>query len=419
MIIAIKSEILARAENPKFVQTEKNTYLGQLIFNVHDVALLATTFQCLLFAFLILLIKIERQNSDYLLILFLLVNAAIPLWQLIYYGEAGRYLTLNFYPGLFRLFEIALWLEGPIMIWYTKSLVRKDYRISIVDLLYILPAVFYGIYLGTTFYTLEEADMVRAFSQHQAGNAADFYYNSFHINNLLNVFFGVICLMVIHNCQKKTYDLYSNPDEVDLNWLKILVIAYLSISVWEGCKSIASLLNYYYDMNYDLDTMGLVRNYTKFLLVSMLIFFNLRLASTFKGLGNHVAQIEGSNKEKVIDPELVQRIERHMETKKPFLYNRLNLEHLANQLQITPRTLSSVVNRHFDKNFFEFINHYRIEEAKQQLEKPEMANKTIIDVMHDSGFNSKATFNTFFKKMSGNTPSQFRALHAKQSRGTK
>ena len=80
-------------------------------------------------------------------------------------------------------------------------------------------------------------------------------------------------------------------------------------------------------------------------------------------------------------------------------------------MNIAPRSLSNIINRHFKRNFFEFINEYRIEEAKSLLSNPDNTSKSIIDIMDASGFNSKATFNTFFKKLVGETPSQYRMKH--------
>src|SRR5690606_4741131 len=73
-----------------------------------------------------------------------------------------------------------------------------------------------------------------------------------------------------------------------------------------------------------------------------------------------------------------------------------------------PRALSNIINRQFECNFFEFINSYRIEEAKRLLAAPEYASKNMLEVMYDVGFNSKATFNTLFKKKVGMTPSEYR-----------
>jgi len=82
-----------------------------------------------------------------------------------------------------------------------------------------------------------------------------------------------------------------------------------------------------------------------------------------------------------IDKDTIKFIEDYMQNKKPFLANILTLEQLATQMEMPPRTLSNIINRHFKRNFFEFINEYRIDEAKKQLAAPENKSKTIIDIM--------------------------------------
>ena len=67
-----------------------------------------------------------------------------------------------------------------------------------------------------------------------------------------------------------------------------------------------------------------------------------------------------------------------------------------------------IINRHFNRNFFEFVNYYRIEEAKKMLRDQDSMDKSVLNIMLDVGFNSKAAFNTFFKKFVGLTPSQYR-----------
>src|SRR5690606_2947811 len=97
-----------------------------------------------------------------------------------------------------------------------------------------------------------------------------------------------------------------------------------------------------------------------------------------------------------------------MEGHKPYLIAGLTLEKLSQQMQMSPRALSEIINRQFDCNFFEFINCYRVEEAKRLLADPANARKTVLDIMYDVGFNSKATFNTLFKKKVNMTPSEYR-----------
>lgn len=93
---------------------------------------------------------------------------------------------------------------------------------------------------------------------------------------------------------------------------------------------------------------------------------------------------------------------------KPYLLPDITLDILAEKLNIASRDLSLVFNRHFDSNFYEFINRYRIEEAMKMLADPKHKTKTITHIYLDVGFNSKSVFNTFFKKHVGKTPSEYR-----------
>ena len=61
-----------------------------------------------------------------------------------------------------------------------------------------------------------------------------------------------------------------------------------------------------------------------------------------------------------------------------------------------------------NKNFYDLINGYRVDEAKRLLVNPENKNYTILSVGFEAGFNSKTTFNTVFKKFTGLTPTDFR-----------
>jgi AraC-like DNA-binding protein len=71
-----------------------------------------------------------------------------------------------------------------------------------------------------------------------------------------------------------------------------------------------------------------------------------------------------------------------------------------------------VINQGLNQSFFEFINRYRIEDAKAALIDPKYKNCTILAVAYDAGFNSKTSFNNAFKKYQGMTPSAFKKNHA-------
>jgi len=92
---------------------------------------------------------------------------------------------------------------------------------------------------------------------------------------------------------------------------------------------------------------------------------------------------------------------------KPYLYSNLTVEQLARKLEVQPRELSRAINQGLGQNFFEFVSGYRVAEAKRQL--GDAANTdSILQIMYESGFNSKSVFNTAFKRATGKTPSQYR-----------
>jgi AraC-like DNA-binding protein len=97
----------------------------------------------------------------------------------------------------------------------------------------------------------------------------------------------------------------------------------------------------------------------------------------------------------------------HMSERRPFLDPDLTLARLSDQVAMTPREVSELINQSAGVHFFDFVNGYRIQHAQSLLISPE--RPAITEVMHASGFNSKSSFNTAFKKHAGMTPSAYRS----------
>ena len=137
----------------------------------------------------------------------------------------------------------------------------------------------------------------------------------------------------------------------------------------------------------------------------------ITLPVIFSGLTKDEAALleDGDASKETAQPTAEQkaRVERFMEDEKPFLNANLSLSQLARQMGMVPRDLSFIINHGFDKNFFDFVGEYRIRYAIGLLELRQ-AGKTILEVMYESGFNSKSVFNTAFKQKTGMTPTQYR-----------
>lgn len=119
---------------------------------------------------------------------------------------------------------------------------------------------------------------------------------------------------------------------------------------------------------------------------------------------------EKKNKEKqtLLDKptadQYLNRLMEYVEAEEPFLDPSLSLRSLANRIQIHPNQLSWLINNRMEKNFNEFINHFRVEYFKELAVDPKNAHISLIGLAYESGFNSKTVFNTYFKKEVGMTP---------------
>ena len=97
-----------------------------------------------------------------------------------------------------------------------------------------------------------------------------------------------------------------------------------------------------------------------------------------------------------------------METEKPYLDPDLTIIDLSERLKIPRHHLTQVINERMDKNFYLFVNEYRIREAREIMTDPEFSGHTILRIAYESGFNSKSVFNSIFKKITSHTPTEYR-----------
>jgi AraC-like DNA-binding protein len=141
------------------------------------------------------------------------------------------------------------------------------------------------------------------------------------------------------------------------------------------------------------------------LFIVIVLFYFLRKHSFLK-------KFRRKYKTSILDPEKAERYLKKLfyilEVEKVYKDEELSLQSLAEKLSIPPRELSQVINERLDMNYSNFINSYRIEEAKNLLFAPGENDHSILDIAYEAGFNSKAVFNRAFKKFTGMTPSEFR-----------
>ncbi|MBU44875.1 MAG: hypothetical protein CMN76_16760 [Spirochaetaceae bacterium] len=103
-----------------------------------------------------------------------------------------------------------------------------------------------------------------------------------------------------------------------------------------------------------------------------------------------------------------ERIEQYMRENKPYLQDDMNVTRLSELIGIPSHHLSMVINNELSMNFFAFMNEYRVKEAMELMRHPEYQDHTLLSIAFEAGFQSKAAFNSAFKKQTGKAPGEFR-----------
>lgn len=381
--------------------------MSEVLFNFHDVVLLMTAMQCCFFAVLLVATNTSKSPSNYYLAAFLLAHAFIPLHELILWGEVFKWRMRASFPNAFFVAKFAYFVDAVLLYLYVKSLVFRDFVIRKRDALHLLPLLGYIIYISIEFFSHsldERVEIIRDETLVYGWSyiTVDFFCKA------LRVAYGVFAIFLILKYKDILKSTHSNIEKIDITWLRLLVIGFLVVTIMEFILSISKVFGLFLEHNMDFFIyLGLTGYYSLFVLVNLLVFTSVRYFGSFESVKSKESSKRQQN-DKLLNPEFAERIDSTMRREKPYLMPDITLDILAEKLEIPAKDLSMTINRLFENNFYEFINNYRIEEAKRMLIDEANKNKTITDIYLEVGFNSKSVFNTFFKKVVGSTPSQFR-----------
>lgn len=387
--------------------------MNETIFNIHDLVLMMTAVQCACFALLLIFTNPPENKSNYLLAAFLLAHAFIPMHELILWGADFKMIALDHYPRLFLWIGFAYYLDAALLFFYIRSLVYQDFSLRPRHAIHLLPLAIFAIFLGLTFYnhSLEERIQLiddDIYVYNPAYLILDFLCKAARIG------YCVACLVLITNYKDQLKITHSHIERVDIRWLVMLVLGFLIITGFDAALACAKILHLFIGFHpHWFEVLGLTGYYVTFFLAMLLVFSSVRYFSNFVAISQK-EQPKKPTDDKLLNVAFAEKIDAMMREHKPYLEPDITLDMLAEKLNVPSRDLSLIFNRHFDSNFYEFINRYRTEEAKRMLADPKHKSKTITHIYLDAGFNSKSVFNTFFKKHVGKTPSEYRQEHLPQ-----
>lgn len=103
----------------------------------------------------------------------------------------------------------------------------------------------------------------------------------------------------------------------------------------------------------------------------------------------------------------VKEMDKYLRSEKGFLQPQFSIKDLAKALNVSSKYVSYLINKTYHINFRQYLNRLRVENVKQRIDQGELKNKTLLGIALDAGFNSKASFNSVFKSITGENPSEY------------
>lgn len=381
-----------------------------------------------LFFVALMLSKKERHKSDSLLIVWLL---AMGIQLISYYLIERKLYDPSLAEIIILLLPPLIYVHGPLLFLYTNSLVYKTTSFKINSLLHFIP--FIASFLYYQYLNIFEAN---GDSSYFTSGSVKFEYLSlgfYLLNIFLNPVYVVIVLLKITRHQRKIKMNFSYLENINLNWLKVLAIGLGSISLIVWIVHIISILGTIEN--------NINRDFWIFLSVTVFVFmagyFGFKQGVIYKFVTHEESPEEreaGTGKqqnpetggklvvsnskyeksqlgEKEAD-EIIDKLNRFMSENRAFINSELSLEDVALGIHINSHTLSQILNVFIKKNFFVYVNAYRVNRVKEMLVDAAFNNYSLLGIAEEAGFNSKSSFNRIFKNETGMTPTEYKSCHA-------
>ncbi|MBR9919976.1 MAG: AraC family transcriptional regulator [Bacteroidetes bacterium] len=335
--------------------------------------------------------KTETRKNNWPIIL-LVTGFSLIMIQYVFIWTGYRLV----YPYVY-FFEAAWYLSfGPLLYTYLSRFYKKDFKIHIGHFLPAIIALCLSVvfYYPTTGFTNFEPLSGNPFLQ--LTRQIRFPW----ISNISLTIYFFMSVDFVRNfekelAQKETNQLRQTWTNYILRFYGLFLIALISYYVLVPFPFFNSLWDYAISLCMSAGIYGL----------GFLVFKEREIFDGSLLAGIFLPDSEKPGLTEKTKKELFEKLRTHMEGEKPYLNSEIRLVHLADQLGFSSHLLSHIINDRTNRNFNQFINEYRLEEASRLLIQSQLPIK---EICYGVGFNNKTTFYTAFKNQFGTTPVGYR-----------
>lgn len=374
-------------------------------FDLLSILLIVTLFQGT-FILSVLVIRFGLRRSNHLF-LFLMVLCLI--WFQAEFLSVRFPFGIDF--GLFYGTRYGAWLLlGPLYYFYVRSIAGRSTK-PLELVLHFSPFLLFWLVLPLLTTRMIEHQQVHY------GMLSTFYPFIKGMSVLQYVYSALFALQFVHvfvylmisyrNTQQyesSLKSLYSKVDTGTIRWLKTLNILLMIVVVFVSI--FLAVFFVYRTYNRDVDYLYVV----PMAILTYIISYKLAGVEWTSGTAaeEKIQKYERTALKSGEALRIRKQLEDYMPGSKPYLNNELRLSDLADQINVQPHHLSQVINDQLDLTFFDYVNKYRVEEAKRLIiQEP---GSTLLEIAFKSGFNNKTSFSNAFKKFTTQTAVDFRKM---------
>jgi AraC-like DNA-binding protein len=302
------------------------------------------------------------------------------------------------HPNWFEAIGLSRFLTAPFLYISIQCFTSLSNKIHPKDVLHFLPFILFFIFRTPFFVTGKNIE----FDEEERKIVFFILRTALPLQILI---YWILSFATLQKHLKNIKQFSSSIEKNDLLWLKyfflillVIVFAWFNL-LFFGLKNLIDLTPFLYLSS-----------------VFFLAYFSLQQREIFDFSQNELNELSSikiykkENSKRVSKSrltELDEKLKILLHSEKLYLDNDLSLPKLAKKIEATSNETSFLINELYQENFYNFINKHRIEEAKMLLLSEKYSQLNILGIAYESGFNSKTTFNTTFKKYVGMSPTEF------------